>query len=108
MSLGQNLAAARRQVGQSQEAVAADLGVSRQTISKWETDETLPDIYQSKKLANLYNLTLDKLVSFDPDVERIEHVIMNTSDETEQKVDWTAAWAKKISRVGNLSAGSGD
>ncbi|KRK74260.1 helix-turn-helix transcriptional regulator [Lacticaseibacillus nasuensis] len=95
MSLGQNLAAARRQVGQSQEAVAADLGVSRQTISKWETDETLPDIYQSKKLANLYNLTLDKLVSFDPDVERIEHVIMNTSDETEQKVDWTAAWAKK-------------
>ena len=33
-----------------QEAVAEKLGVSRQTISKWETDETLPDIRQSKRL----------------------------------------------------------
>lgn len=37
--------------GLSQEEVAEKLGVSRQTISKWETDETLPDIRQAKRLA---------------------------------------------------------
>ena len=51
MKLGENLFQARKRKGLSQEAVAEKLGVSRQTISKWETDETLPDIRQAKKLA---------------------------------------------------------
>lgn len=38
MSLGSSLAGARRKRGLSQEAVAEKLGVSRQTISKWETE----------------------------------------------------------------------
>ena len=62
MSLGTSLAEARRNAGLTQEAVAEKLGVSRQTISKWETDETLPDIRQSKRLADLYQMTLDALV----------------------------------------------
>lgn len=40
MSLGTSLAQARRKAGLTQEAVAEKLGVSRQTISKWELDET--------------------------------------------------------------------
>lgn len=47
MNLGNNLFQARKKCGFSQEEVAEKLGVSRQTISKWETDETLPDIRQS-------------------------------------------------------------
>lgn len=54
MNLGNNLFQARKRAGLSQENVAEKLGVSRQTISKWETDETIPDIYQSKKLAKLF------------------------------------------------------
>lgn len=38
MNLGENLFQARKKKGLSQEAVAEKLGVSRQTISKWETD----------------------------------------------------------------------
>ena len=57
MGLGNNLFNARKKKGMSQEAVAEKLGVSRQTISKWETDETLPDIRQSKRLAVLYDLS---------------------------------------------------
>ncbi len=60
MNLGNHLMQARKKAGLSQEAVAEKLGVSRQTISKWETDETVPDIYQSKKLAKLYHLSLDE------------------------------------------------
>ncbi|MEY8285273.1 helix-turn-helix transcriptional regulator [Lachnospiraceae bacterium 50-23] len=62
MGLGNNLFNARKKKGMSQEAVAEKLGVSRQTISKWETDETLPDIRQSKRLAVLYDLSLDELI----------------------------------------------
>ena len=62
MSLGTSLAQARRKAGLTQEAVAEKLGVSRQTISKWELDETLPDIRQSKRLAMLYRVTLDALI----------------------------------------------
>lgn len=47
MQLGNHLFQARKKAGLSQEEVAEKLGVSRQTVSKWETDETLPDIRQS-------------------------------------------------------------
>ena len=79
----------------SQEEVAEKLGVSRQTISKWELNETLPDIRQSKRLSNLYHVTLDELIEFDIDVKEIEQIIENTSEKTEQKIDWTSVWGKK-------------
>ena len=75
MNLGNNLFKARKKAGLSQETVAEKLGVSRQTISKWETDETVPDIYQSKKLAKLYKLSLDELIEFDVDVKEIEEIV---------------------------------
>ena len=95
MNLGNNLFKARKKAGLSQEIVAEKLGVSRQTISKWETDETVPDIYQSKKLAKLYKLSLDELIEFDVDVKEIEEVIKNTNEEKEAKINWTNAWSKK-------------
>ena len=95
MKLGENLFQARKKKGLSQEAVAEQLGVSRQTISKWETDETLPDIRQAKKLAVLYGLTLDELIEFDADVQEIQEVINKTTEETVNKVDWTKLWAEK-------------
>ena len=95
MNLGKNLFHARKKAGLSQETVAEKLGVSRQTISKWETAETVPDIYEAKKLAKLYNLSLDELIEFNVDVKEIEEVIKNTNEEKEAKIDWTNAWSKK-------------
>ena len=64
MGLGNHLFQKQKKKGLSQEEVAGKLGVSRQTISKWETDETLPDIRQSKRLAVMYGLSLDELIEF--------------------------------------------
>ena len=100
MSLGNSLFNARKKSGLSQEEVAEKLGVSRQTISKWETDETLPDIRQSKKLAVLYHLTLDELIDFDADVKEIEDMIEKTSEGTQKKIDWTKVWSKKYPVLG--------
>lgn len=95
MTLGNSLYHARRKTGLSQEAVAEQLGVSRQTISKWELDETLPDIRQSKKLSQLYHLTLDELVDFDLEQKEIEDAIARVSDEKQKQIDWTSVWGKK-------------
>lgn len=96
MSLGSSLFQARKKSGLSQEEVAGKLGVSRQTISKWELDETLPDIRQSKKLSNLYHLTLDELIDFDIEQKEIEEAIERVSEETQKKINWTSVWGKSI------------
>lgn len=73
----------------------SDVKKTGQNISKWETDETLPDIRQSKQMALLYRLSLDELIDFDVEVKEIEEVIEKTSEETQEKIDWTNVWAKK-------------
>ena len=75
MSLGSSLYHARKKSGLTQEDVAEKLGVSRQTISKWETNETLPDIRQSKGLAVLYHMTLDELIEYDFDEQQAQQMI---------------------------------
>lgn len=93
--MGNSLFNARKKSGLSQESVAERLGVSRQTISKWETDDTLPDIRQSKSLAQLYHLSLDEFIEFDVEIKEIEDFIENTSEEKQKKIDWTKLWGKK-------------
>ena len=87
MNLGESLFGARKNKGLTQEAVAEKLGVSRQTVSKWETGETLPDIRQSKRLAVLYGVTLDELIDFDAGVKEIQEVIDRTTEETSARID---------------------
>lgn len=95
MSFASGLYHARKKSGLSQENVAEKLGVSRQTISKWETGETLPDIRQSKRLAVLYHITLDELVEYDFDEQQAREMIDSVSEEAQAKIDWNKVWSKK-------------
>lgn len=95
MDLGNSLFNARKKSGLSQEEVAEKLGVSRQTISKWETNETLPDVHQAKRMSSFYHVTMDELIAFDIDLKEIEQAIEQTNPKLEEKVDWTSAWGKK-------------
>lgn len=96
MNLGNSLFHARKRSGLSQEEVAEKLGVSRQTVSKWETDETIPDIRQAKKMSALYHMSLDELIIFDVNLQEIQNIIDNTDEKKEEKIDWTNAWGGKI------------
>lgn len=62
MSLGSNLQYLRRlSKNMTQEALAEKLGVSRQTISKWEMDAALPEIDKAIELCRIFNCSLDNL-----------------------------------------------
>ena len=95
MRLGSSLYHARKKSGLTQENVAEKLGVSRQTISKWETGETLPDIRQSKGLAMLYHMTLDELIEYDFDEAQAQQMIDSVSEEAQARIDWNKVWSKK-------------
>lgn len=58
-----NLIELRKYHNMSQEELAEQIGVSRQTLSKYETGESLPDIEKCRVLAELFGVTIDDLIS---------------------------------------------
>lgn len=62
MTLGERLKIYRTQKGLSQEKIAEMLHVSRQAVTKWESDQTTPSSDNLIALANLYEVSLDELI----------------------------------------------
>lgn len=60
--LAENLVVLRNIRGLSQEDVAAVIGISRQSYSKWELGQTVPDIEKCARLAEFYGITMDALI----------------------------------------------
>lgn len=69
VQIAQRLAELRRAKGYSQEALANELGLSRQAVSKWERAESSPDTENLIALARLYGVSLDDLLNVDKDIE---------------------------------------
>ncbi|MBR1376245.1 MAG: helix-turn-helix transcriptional regulator [Bacilli bacterium] len=65
MTLGQKLKEIRRVFGLSQESLAEIMNVSRQAITKWESDDGLPDVSNLQELSKIFNLTVDYLLDND-------------------------------------------
>lgn len=65
MSLGQNLQFLRKRDNITQEQLAESLEISRQSVSKWESDTTYPEMDKLLQLANLFHCSLDDLVQKD-------------------------------------------
>ena len=65
MTLGEKIQALRTDIGLSQEDLAERLGVSRQAVSKWELDKTVPDVKYIVALSELFGITTDFLLKDD-------------------------------------------
>lgn len=61
MNIGQNILNLRKSANLSQEQLAEKIGVTRQTISNWELEESSPDLKQAKELSKIFNVSLDDL-----------------------------------------------
>lgn len=62
MTVSEKIYTLRTQLGLSQEELAEKLGVSRQSVSKWETGQSVPDLEKIIKLSDLFGVSVDELV----------------------------------------------
>lgn len=69
LSIGENIKRLRRERDITQEQLAEIFNVSCQTISRWETDSSYPDIEMLPIIANFFNTTIDKLMGMDEKIE---------------------------------------
>ena len=89
----------------SQERFAEELGVSRQTISKWETGNVVPDVGMLTNIADYYNITLDQLVRDEyelPMAKDVEKVVDTTPSIKIDKFDLS----KYLGKVCDISMNS--
>ena len=91
LAMAQRLVDRRKAAGLSQEALAAQLGVSRQAVSKWERSESSPDTDNLIALAALYDVSLDELLYGeavdDADCSEDSDAGAEASDEAEEDED---------------------
>ena len=62
MRIGERIQRYRKQAGLSQEQLAAQLSVSRQAVSKWETGESMPDLAKVVQMSELFGVSTDALL----------------------------------------------
>lgn len=79
MNLGNKIVSLRKKKNITQEELAEKIGVTRQTISKWELAETTPDINQAKMLSKVFGVSLDELTDND-----INNVLVEKVSNTER------------------------
>ena len=110
MTIGENILKFRKQKGMSQEELAAKLNVSRQSISLWETNQTVPQIDYLMELSKIFNVTLDELcsnevVEKDENKEPIINPICETKFEfTKEKVSEIIVTVQRLPRILTLIA----
>lgn len=70
MTIGEKIKSARKGAGLTQEQLAEKLNVSRQAITKWESDKGLPDVENLKRIAKLLNVSVDYLLDDGEEIDK--------------------------------------
>lgn len=68
MTLGEKIKELRKGTNITQEELAEKIGVSRQAVTKWESDIGMPDIENLKNIATLFNITVDELLDYKKEI----------------------------------------
>ncbi len=93
MKFNEKLISLRKSMGLSQEELGAELKVSRQTISKWESGQSYPDFQRLVLLSDYFGLTLDELVR---DVDVADVRARNVNNEKLDSIYNDVGTAKKF------------
>ena len=84
--IGEKIYRLRKQKGLSQEELGFELGVSRQTISKWESDAMMPTMDKMVALCNLFDVDFDYFISKESKVSSVEAVTEKNCDAAVEPV----------------------
>ena len=92
MEMGKEIRRLRTDRGLTQEALAAALNVSPQTVSKWECGNSVPDVQLLPEIAVFFGVTIDQLFAMTPEqrMERIENHIYSSgvlSEAEERQIE---------------------
>lgn len=90
MTLGEKLQSLRKKRGFSQEKLATMIAVSRQAVSKWESNETTPDIGNLLQLSKIYNVSLDFLLN--DEIEDANDIPVLLTLVSKEKKRWNFKW----------------
>lgn len=82
-TLGKRISAGRKRLGLTQDALADKLGVTAQAVSKWENDQSCPDITMLPKLAELFDTTTDALLGVEKQTVHTAEIVSEPSPEKE-------------------------
>lgn len=74
MAIGRKIVNLRKKYSFTQERLAEMVGVSRQTLSNWESDITSPDLVQASTLSKILKISLDELVDNNLEIECKSHL----------------------------------
>lgn len=74
-TLGRRIAANRKSLSLTQDALAEKLGVTAQAVSKWENDQSCPDITMLPKLADIFDCTTDELLGRESRPEQASQIL---------------------------------
>ncbi|MBR3176743.1 helix-turn-helix transcriptional regulator [Candidatus Saccharibacteria bacterium] len=96
MTLPERLIKLRKAAGLSQEEVAEKLELTRQTVSKWETGQSSPDLDKVLPLCNLYNVTPDELLHDGGSEEADEVKAQENAARAEELLEKSVAKKKLI------------
>ncbi|HIU05102.1 MAG TPA: helix-turn-helix transcriptional regulator, partial [Candidatus Coprousia avicola] len=72
INIGRTIARERRRKGVTQEELASHLGVSKAAVSKWELEQSLPDVSLLPRIAAYFSLTLDELFDWRDELSEAE------------------------------------
>ena len=79
MTIGERLLNLRKERNLSQEDLANELNVSRQSISKWETNQSMPDFDKIVSLCKYFNITTDELLTGNKDIVEAKEMNIKTN-----------------------------
>jgi len=94
-TLGKRIVANRKRLGMTQDQLAEQLGVTAQAVSKWENDQSCPDITMLPKLAEIFGITADELLGMESG-QKVHEAEVIAEEEPEgihfQKGNWEFNW----------------
>jgi len=101
INIARTIVKKRREKGMTQEDLAKFIGVSKASVSKWETGQSYPDITFLPQLATLFNITIDELIGYEPQMSRedIRKLYLKLSaDFAEKPFDEVLASCREIAK----------
>ena len=96
-TIGKRISENRKRLGLTQDALAEKLGVTAQAVSKWENDQSCPDITMLPKLAAIFGITTDTLLGVEStqnihEAEIVEEDVQESEGIHVQKGSWEFKW----------------